>query len=142
MEIRFWMGPGDAWTRKLVQTLSKTYLGYSRERLQLGFEQILCSKLPQTLSNIQNPILNQRTARPMARNLPTPRGEHKYGRRTSPKFATLRSPRFRVVRRHVCMSSTFRPKTATKQPPYLHTPAKNCHITARTSSDSHPKTAT
>jgi hypothetical protein len=35
--------------------------------------------------------LNQKTALPLAQDLPTPRGDNKYGRRTSPKFATLQS---------------------------------------------------
>ncbi len=54
--------------------------------------------------------LNQKTARPLAQNLPKPRGEQKYGRRTSPKFATLKSLIFRFARRYVCISSASRPK--------------------------------
>jgi hypothetical protein len=47
---------------------------------------------------------NQKTARPLAQDLPAPRGEHKYGRRTSPKFATIQSLIFRFARRRVCPS--------------------------------------
>ncbi len=41
---------GEVWTRKLVQALSKTYLGYPRNRFEIGFEQVFWPKLPQTIS--------------------------------------------------------------------------------------------
>ncbi len=44
------MGFGEVWTRKLVQTLAKTYLGYPRDRF---FEHVSGPKFPEPY---QNPI--------------------------------------------------------------------------------------
>ena len=49
-EIGFWRGFGKVWSITLVQTLSKTYLGYPRDRFDIGFDQVFLSKFPQTLS--------------------------------------------------------------------------------------------
>ncbi len=39
-EIGCWIGSGEFWTRKLVQTISKTYFGWPRDRSQVGIEQV------------------------------------------------------------------------------------------------------
>ncbi len=49
-EIGFCIGFGTVWTRKRVQTLSKSHLGYPRNRFQIWYEQVFWSKLPKTLS--------------------------------------------------------------------------------------------
>ncbi len=50
LQSLLWIGFGEVWARKFVQTLSKTYLGDTRDRFYIGLEQVLRSKLPQTLS--------------------------------------------------------------------------------------------
>ena len=58
LEVGFWIGFGGAWTRRLVQTLLKTYLGGTRGKFQMVFEQVVWSKLTQILSKTlsQNPV--------------------------------------------------------------------------------------
>ncbi len=50
LDIGLWIGFGKVWTRKLVQTPSKTYLGYPRDRFQIRFEPAFWPELSQILS--------------------------------------------------------------------------------------------
>ncbi len=48
--------------RKLVQTLSKTYLGGTRHRFQIGFEQVFWSKLSQTLTQTLSQQISRKSS--------------------------------------------------------------------------------